>query len=106
MEGVGDACNGQEFNAVSLRGKPQGALNDITAIVNSQAAGSSIHIAPFNTKLSCLATYALWLDRRQIRIWNALPETYNLRGYSRGGTKPRYFDVDWNAGRALEPPQG
>jgi hypothetical protein len=68
-------------------------------LLHRQDPTASIHIAPFNTKISCLATYSLWLENRRIRIWNALPETYNIRGYSEGDVEPKYFDVSWQGAR-------
>lgn len=74
---------------------PQICLNDLSRILKAQHPAASFHIAPFNTKLSCVAVYALWLKNPSIRIWNALPERYNVRGYSKGDTDPRYFNVVW-----------
>jgi hypothetical protein len=81
----------REINVID----PQRSLEDLTAIVGEKAKDAALHIAPFNTKLSCLAVYALWLENQDIRIWNSLPEVYNIRGYSRGHTQPRYFRAQW-----------
>lgn len=74
---------------------PTRCLRDLEQLIEPLTSNAAIHIAPFNTKLSCLCVYSLWLKNRNIRLWNVVPETYNVVGYSRGAKKPRYFKADW-----------
>lgn len=80
----------QEINVVD----PAAAQNDLMRIVESAPLSASIHCAPFNTKLSCIALFSVWLQRNDIRIWNVQPQTYNAL-YSHGSHPARYFDADW-----------
>ena len=72
-----------------------GSIKDLREILADAPQDSTIHIASFNTKLSCLAVWALWLENSGIRIWNARPKTYNVLAYSGGSAPPRYFSVGW-----------
>jgi len=78
---------------VSHPGRSLTGLMEITDKIPSESA---VHCAPFSTKLSCLGLWGLWLARHQmVRVWNAQPRMYNLRDYSKGGTSPRYFRLEW-----------
>ncbi len=74
---------------------PNATLKDLCDIIKNITPGTAIDIAPFSTKLSCLGIWALWMQNKNIRIWNAQPKTYNLLNYSKGSTPPRYFSVEW-----------
>ena len=75
---------------------PDACGMELAAIVNDVDPDQSLHIAPFNTKLSCLSVFAIWSDRRDIRVWNAQPESYNIGSYSIGAKEPQFFNVDWD----------
>lgn len=74
---------------------PDNCLADLDTILTELGRPTGIHFAPFSTKLSCLAMWALWLTDPSIRIWNAQPKEYNILDYSKGSASPRYFRVDW-----------
>jgi hypothetical protein len=74
---------------------PKKCLSDLKEIKSASGTGVSVHIAPFNTKLSCLSVFALWLEDHSIRVWNALPNIYNIHNYSSGATMPECFGVAW-----------
>jgi hypothetical protein len=81
----------REINVVD----PQECLDNLRALALEHSS-DAIHIAPFNTKLSCLAIYGLWLENKQIRIWNAQPGSYNLADYSKGVGAARFFAARWD----------
>lgn len=74
---------------------PSACMENLGNIIRDFPDGTEINFAPFSTKLSCLGIWALWLQNKKIRIWNAQPKTYNLLNYSKGSMVPRYFHVDW-----------
>jgi hypothetical protein len=76
---------------------PSACKRDLESLTANFIDGTEVSFAPFSTKLSCLAIWALWLKDSSIRLWNAQPGLYNLLDYSKGSTKPRYFRVDWSA---------
>jgi len=47
---------------------PTSCLSDLEAIVRKVGEGVSIHVAPFNSKVSCLSIFALWLENQSIPI--------------------------------------
>ena len=55
----------------------------------------SIYFAPFNTKISCIGMWSVWLKNRDISIWNAQPMEYNLLNYSKGFNSAKYYEIDW-----------
>jgi hypothetical protein len=76
-------------------GDPNATLLALERVVVGIGASDTVHIGPFNNKLSCLATYACWLEHRDIRIWNVVPRTYNFLGYSEGSGDHRLFSIEW-----------
>jgi len=74
---------------------PGACMKDLKEILEEFPPETEISFAPFSTKLSCLAIWALWLENTKIRVWNAQPKTYNLLNYSKGSLAPRYFRVNW-----------
>ena len=75
---------------------PQQGYEDLFNIYDKIDNRTALHIAPFNTKLSCLSVWSLWLRDDSIRIWNSQPVTYNLKSYSKGTESVRFFMVDWS----------
>jgi hypothetical protein len=74
-------------------GNPQQTLDDLRAIVRQRDLSGSLHLAPFNTKVSCLGVFGLWLEMPQMRVWNVQPATYNVRGYSTGSEVSRFYEA-------------
>ncbi len=74
---------------------PNSSYDDLLSIVNELPQYTSIHFATFNTKVSCLAAFSLWLKRPDIRIWNSTPKLYNPC-YSDGSHPPKLFQVKWH----------
>lgn len=74
---------------------PQECMTGLAGILASASPDTSIGIAPFSTKLSCLAIWGLWVEKPSIRLWNAQPAIYNILSYSKGSLTPRCFDVVW-----------
>jgi hypothetical protein len=74
---------------------PERSADTLLKIVEDFRTENSLHFAPFSTKLSCLAIYALWQRDRGIRIWNAQPQIYNVLDYTKGSCAPRFFEVSW-----------
>lgn len=75
---------------------PQTATSQLLAILEQvDDPTRTTHLAPFNNKLSCLAVFACWLQRRNIRVWNALPTSYNLSNYSSGAELSKWFAATW-----------
>lgn len=93
---VEEVHGSSEYNVQSIDvSDPGRCLRDIEAILNSFSDSTAIHVAPFSTKLSCIAVWAYWLSNPDLRVWNAQPKTYNQLNYSKGSSAPRYFGIDW-----------
>ena len=67
---------------------PGVCCDQLSKLVEKVPDGVGIHIAPLSSKLSCLATFRLWVDRTDIRVWNVPPIVYNTDSYSSGASTP------------------
>ena len=74
---------------------PNKCKNILHNLISDFPHESEINIAPFSTKLSCIALWGLWLENQEIRILNSQPNVYNELGYSKGSNHPILFKVDW-----------
>jgi hypothetical protein len=74
---------------------PESCFKKLLSIYHTIGNRTATHIAPFNTKISCLSVWALWLFDDTIRLWNSQPATYNTIDYSKGIDKIRTFNVEW-----------
>lgn len=74
---------------------PEATVGHLIELIGSLGDPKTISVAPFNNKLSCLATYFVWLSNRDLRICNVIPKSYNHLSYSAGFLAPIFFGVEW-----------